>query len=328
MGERFVRRIPPDAEGERLDRFLARTLPDLSRTRIQSLIRDGQVSVDGRPPRASRPVASGEEVIVVIPEPEPFHLEPEPLPLNIVFEDDDLVVVDKSAGMVVHPGAGVKSGTLVNALLHHAPPIAGVGGVRRPGLVHRLDRDTTGLLVVAKTDRAYLSLRRQISTRTARRRYLAVVWRRPPKDEGEVEAPLGRDLRDRRRMAVRPDGKPALTRYRIVRVFDVATFLELFLVTGRTHQIRVHMMALGCPVLGDVAYAGRTRALEGIPSMARRRARRLLDIMSRQALHAAVLEFDHPVTDVRLRFESPLPDDMRALLAELEGGPSNHRSEA
>lgn len=325
MGERFVRRIPPDAEGERLDRFLARTLPDLSRTRIQSLIRDGRVHVNGRPPRASRPVAGGEEVVVEIPEPEPFDLQPEPLPLTIVFEDADLLVVDKPAGMVVHPGAGVKRGTLVNALLHHSPPIASVGGVLRPGLVHRLDRGTTGLLVVAKTDRAYGSLRRQIAARTARRRYVAAVWRKPPHDEGEVNAPLGRDPRDRKRMAVRPDGKPAVTRYRVVRVFDLAAFLELFLVTGRTHQIRVHMQMLGCPVLGDATYSGRTRALEAIPSTAKRRARRLLDIMPRQALHAAVLEIDHPVTEARLRFESPLPDDMRALLAELERG-ANHRS--
>jgi 23S rRNA pseudouridine1911/1915/1917 synthase len=318
MAERFVRLIPADADGERLDRHLARVLTDLSRSRIQGLIRAGRVTVDGRPARASLRVAAGQEVSVEVPDPEPFYLEPEALPIAIVFEDDDLVVVDKPAGLVVHPGAGVPRGTLLNALLHHAPSLAGVGGVQRPGLVHRLDRDTSGLLVAAKTDRAYLSLRRQISERTARRIYRAVVWGRPPRDEGEIVAAIGRDPRHRQRMAVREGGKPATTRYRVARAFDLASFLELFLVTGRTHQIRVHMSSLGCPVLGDPTYGGRTRALERIPPAHRRRARGLLESMPRQALHAAVLEFDHPVTGVHAVFQSPLPADMQGLLAALE----------
>jgi len=325
MPERFVRRIPPDADGARLDRHLADALPELSRSRIQALIRKGLVTVNGHPARASRRVSEGDEIRVEVPDPEPYHLQPEPLPIPIVFEDGDIIVVDKPAGLVVHPGAGVARGTLLNALLHHAPTLAGVGGVQRPGIVHRLDKDTSGLLVVAKTDRAYQSLRRQISARTARRVYRAVVWGRPPRDSGEIDAPIGRDPRQRKRMAVRADGKPSVTRYRTLHVFDVASFVELFLVTGRTHQIRVHMDHLGFSVLGDPTYGGRTRALERFPAPVRRRARSLLEIMQRQALHAAVLEFDHPATGERAIFQSSLPDDFQALLAELERDPAGVR---
>jgi 23S rRNA pseudouridine1911/1915/1917 synthase len=294
----------------------------LSRTRLQSLIRDGRVTVNGEGARPSRPAAAGDEILVEVPDAEPFDLAAEAIPLRIVFEDGDLLVIDKPAGMVVHPGAGVAQGTLLNALLHHAPSIEGVGGVQRPGLVHRLDRGTTGLLVVAKTDLAYASLRAQISSRSAGRRYLAVVWGRPPRDEGEVDAPMGRDAKHRQRMAVRPGGRPALTRYRVLRAFDLASFVELVLGTGRTHQIRVHMASQGCPVLGDATYGGRSQILERFPPGARRFARRLLDVMPRQALHAATLAFDHPRSGERLVFESPLPDDVRALLAMLEREPA------
>ena len=300
--------VPLADAGARLDRWLAAQVPDLSRARLQALIEAGHVRVDGGIPKASRRLAGGEHVSLEIPPSPPETLAPEAIALSVLYEDDDVLVVDKPAGMVVHPGAGHPTGTLAAAVLAHAPGMAGVGGPRRPGIVHRLDKDTSGLLVMAKTARAYDSLTVQLAARTVTRRYRAVVHGRVKATEGVVDAPIGRHPRDRVRMAVIPRGKRAVTRYRVLERFSQFSDLDVGLETGRTHQIRVHMASLGHPVAGDDLYGGRAgRAplpvrLEGL------------------ALHAAELAFVHPVTESRLQFASPLPARIARLLSQLRDG--------
>jgi 23S rRNA pseudouridine1911/1915/1917 synthase len=276
--------------------------------------------VNGKLARAAQPLHAGDALRVEIPDPEPTDLVPEDLPLRVVFEDEHLAVVDKPAGLVVHPGAGVPRGTLVHALVHRYPGIAGVGGVRRPGLVHRLDKDTSGLLVVAKTDRAYQGLVAQLASRALKRIYVALVWGTPRDAQGVLEAPIGRHPRHRKRMAVvKQGGKPARTRYRVTERFGFASLLRLELDTGRTHQIRVHLSWAGYPVVGDRVYGGGRKRLSG-GQPERSLPRRLLDQVSRQALHAAELEFTHPITGTRLRFQSPLPEDLADALGLLREG--------
>jgi 23S rRNA pseudouridine1911/1915/1917 synthase len=260
-------------------------------------------------------------VTVDVPPPEPVALTPEPIPLDVVYEDAHLLVVNKPAGLVVHPGAGHRTGTLVHALLAHCgPALSGIGGARRPGIVHRLDRGTSGLLVVAKNDHAHLSLARQLKARTVERRYLALVHGRLPQGAGVIETAIGRDPRDRLRMAVRPagTGRPALTRYRVLERFPrpvPLALIEATLGTGRTHQIRVHLAHLGAPVVGDRTY--RRRGTEPpVPELAAHVAP-----LGGPALHAAVLGFTHPVTGAWHRFEAPPPPAFAALLAWLRGLP-------
>jgi 23S rRNA pseudouridine1911/1915/1917 synthase len=300
-------RVPAAEAGARLDRWLAAHVPELSRARLQALIDAGSVQVDGGVAKASRRLAGGEEIRVAIPAPPPETLAPEPIALSIVYEDDEVLVVDKPAGMVVHPGAGHASGTLAAAVLAHAPGTAGVGGPRRPGVVHRLDKDTSGLLVLAKTARAYDSLTAQLARRTVSRRYRAIVHGRVTRDTGVVEAPIGRHPRDRIRMAVVARGRPAVTRYAVLERFAQFTDLDVRLETGRTHQIRVHMTSLGHPVAGDTLYGGRA-------------ARPPLPVpLSGLALHAAELAFVHPLSESRMEFVSPLPPRMARLLSALRG---------
>jgi 23S rRNA pseudouridine1911/1915/1917 synthase len=311
--------VTHEEAGLRLDRFLSARAPDLSRTRLQSLIAAGRVAVEGRVRKASHRLRAGERVTVEVPPPVALDLVPEPIPLDVVYEDDALLVVNKPAGLVVHPSAGHGTGTLVHALLAHCgPALSGIGGVRRPGIVHRLDRGTSGLLVVAKTDGAHLALARQLKARSVERRYLALVHGAVPRAEGIVEAPIGRDPRDRLRMAVRPagQGRLAVTRYRALERFAAPaplSYLGLQLGTGRTHQIRVHLAHLGFPVVGDRTYRRRGVAAGG-PELARRVA-----ALGGLALHAAVLGFTHPETGEPLRFEAPLPPAFAALLTWLRG---------
>jgi len=279
------------------------------------LIRSGLVQVNGAVARPSLRLREGDHVRIEVPAAVPVEgLEPEDRALDIVFEDEHLMVIDKPAGLVVHPGAGVRSGTLVHALLHHAPEISGVGGEDRPGIVHRLDRDTTGLMVVAKTAHAHRALVAAIQAREVSRVYHALVWGEPAAREGLVDAPLGRDPRDRKRIAVVPSGRPARTHWRTLERLGLGSLLELRLETGRTHQIRVHLAHLGHPVIGDPVYGGRgkkqLRGGEGQRSL----ASALLECLPRQALHAIELGLDHPVTGDRLRFTRPAPDDFARAL--------------
>ena len=310
--------IPVSHDGERLDRALATLHPGLSRTAVQTLIRAGRVTVNGRAARAALKVATGDALLVTLPPPRVVTLDPEPLPLAIVFEDDDLLVVDKPAGMVVHPGAGVADGTLVNALLHHDPGIATVGGPGRPGIVHRLDKDTSGLMVVARTARAYLALVEALAARHVHRTYAALVWGVPRPAEATVTTRLGRDPRHRQRMAVLArGGREAITHYRVVERFEIASRLEVRLETGRTHQIRVHLSHRGHPVVGDPVYGGRVKKLLSAAPGQRSLASALLEDLRRQALHASDLELAHPVTGQPLRFSSPWPGDMTQALDRL-----------
>ncbi|MGE5559570.1 MAG: RluA family pseudouridine synthase [Chloroflexota bacterium] len=289
--------------GERLDVTLSASGEiGLSRSRIQALISDGAVTVDGA--TWSRPGArlkGGEVIVLRLPADRPSEAVAEDIPLDVVYEDADLIVINKPRGMVVHPAAGHSSGTLVNALLRHCPDLAGIGGVLRPGIVHRLDRDTTGLLVVAKSQRAHAALSAAIKARQVHREYLAVVWGVPDAVRGRIEAPIGRHPVDRKRMSVVEGGRQAVTLFTVVETFPATSLLRCVLETGRTHQIRVHLAFIGHPVVGDRAYGGRRDSL-GITG---------------QALHAAALAFDHPVSGQALRFEVPPPADLRQLLKRL-----------
>ena len=317
--------VPAPASGTRIDRFLPGALPDLSRTRLQRLIADGLVRVDGAGVKPSHRLRAGAIVTVCVPAPAPVTMQPEPRPLRIAYEDDALLVVDKPAGLVVHPGAGHDRGTLVHALLAHCgPALSRVGGPRRPGIVHRLDRGTSGLLVVAKTDAAHLALARQLKARTVERHYLALVHGTVEHTEGQVDLPLGRHPHDRLRMAVRPGGagRPASTRYRVLERFaepGPLTLLTVRLGTGRTHQIRVHLAYLGHPVVGDRTYRRRGAATEAA-------LRPLVEALDGQALHASVLGFAHPVSGVALRFEAALPPAFAAVLARLRAARDAVRS--
>jgi 23S rRNA pseudouridine1911/1915/1917 synthase len=299
--------------GTRLDTWLARAVPELSRARVQALMAEGRVSLDGKPPRPSARVRSGQEVVLDVPLPVAAEPEAEDIPLTLLHEDADLLVVDKPAGLVVHPSPGTPRGTLVNALLRHVCDLSGVGGVLRPGIVHRLDKGTSGLLVVAKNDAAHRDLALQFAGRNVQKEYLALVLGVPRAREGTIDAPIGRDPRDRKRMSVRAArGREARSTFCVIETFDGAALLRVRIHTGRTHQIRVHLGSLGHPVAGDPTYGG-TRA----PSSRGAAARAALSSLGRPALHAARLAFRHPRTGERVAFESPLPADLAAVLEAL-----------
>lgn len=299
--------VEPGAGG-RLDAYLTTRLPELSRSRITHLLAEGRILVNGKRPRKSQHPTAGDVIDVVIPPPEPWHIEPEALSLHIVYEDDDVVVVNKEAGMVVHPGAGNRAGTLVNALLHHVADLSGIGGVLRPGVVHRLDKDTSGLLLVAKHDRAHRRLAAALKAREIQRRYLVAAWGHLEEATLVVDAPLGRSPRHRQRMAVVPEGRRAVTRFQRLERWRAAELLQADLETGRTHQIRVHLVHVGHPVVGDRTYG--SGAERGMSGPARGWARELAAMVPRQFLHAAELRFHHPMTGEELAFRSPLPEDL------------------
>jgi 23S rRNA pseudouridine1911/1915/1917 synthase len=302
-----------DAAGVRLDRFLALRLLQLSRARIQALIEDGAVRVDGAPAKASLRLRAGVTIEVVVPEPAPAVPVAEDIPLTVVHDDARFLVVDKPAGLVVHPGAGAAAGTLVNALLFQVRDLSGVGGVLRPGIVHRLDKGTSGLIVVAKDDAAHRALSAQFAARDVRKEYVAVVHGVPAPASGTIDRPIGRDPVHRRRMAVdAPRARAARSTYAVRERLDGASLVDVRIHTGRTHQIRVHLHSLGHPIAGDELYGGRRT-----PSSRRPEARAALAAFPRPALHAARLAFRHPGTGEPLAFESALPPDLQALLAAL-----------
>jgi len=304
--------IVPAGEGGRLDSFVSGCL-DLSRTRVQSLIADGRIEIDGRAPKKSERVEEGSRITVHLPPPETVEIEAEDLPLDIVYQDGALLVVNKAAGMVVHPAPGHRSGTLVNALMYHVKDLSGIGGRLRPGIVHRLDRDTSGLMVVAKTDAAHRALSDALRERRVKRIYRAAAWGHLDESTITIDAPIGRDPRDRKRMAVLEGGRTAITRARVREQWNRADLLDVALQTGRTHQIRVHLAHVGHPVVGDPIYGlGWERGLGG---PARRWAQELARRTPRQFLHAAELMFEHPETGERVEFKAPLPDDLAAAAA-------------
>ena len=294
--------------GDRLDVYVAAN-SDLSRARVQALVAEGRVRVDGRVARKADRLEAGQEIEVRVPPPEELEAQPEDLALDVLFEDPSLLVVNKPSGMVTHPAPGHPTGTLVNALLAHTEDLSGIGGKLRPGIVHRLDRYTSGLMVVAKSDRAHHALSEAIQQREIKRLYIAASWGHLSESPLEVNAPIGRDRVERRRMAVVEKGRYAVTRFRVMERWMGAELLRVALGTGRTHQIRVHLAHIGHPVVGDTVYGvGWER---GIGGKARQWARMLGQMVERQFLHSWRLSFEHPVSGELMRFELPLPADLQ-----------------
>ena len=289
--------------GKRLDVFLVTYQPELSRSHIQKLIDQGAVLVDGQVRKANYKLRGGETVSLVIPEAEPVSVEPENIPLDVLYEDKDIIVINKPRGMVVHPAAGVHTGTLVNALLYHCHDLSGINGEIRPGIVHRLDKDTSGVLVCAKNDVAHLDLAEQISTKTAHRVYRAIVHGNIKEEAGIIKGDIGRHPTDRKKMAiVRENGKPAVTHFKVLERFGEYTLVECRLETGRTHQIRVHMTSIGHPLVNDPKYGPKKSSPFAIKG---------------QALHSLSLTLNHPVTKEKMTFTAPLPQDMEKILTGL-----------
>ena len=303
-----------EAVGLRLDSFLTTQLSDISRTRVQRAIEDGDILVNERVAKPSYRLREGDQIEIDLPEPPPVELIPEPLPLNIMYEDDDLIVVDKPAGMVVHPGAGVDSGTLANALVYHFNSLSNVAGRIRPGIVHRLDKETSGLMLVAKNDVAHERLSDQFRDRKVFKKYIALVHGRLSRERGEIEARIGRSPRHRTRMAVLAGGagRPAHTIFEVAARYQDFTLLNVRIKTGRTHQIRVHLAHIGHPVVGDSAYGGgRDNSIRNAS------VKRDVQALGRHFLHSTELAFDHPSTRARLEFTSPLSRELGALLNKL-----------
>ena len=299
-----------EEKGQRLDVFVVERFPELSRSHVQKLIEQGNVLVDGMVRKANYKLRGGEAVQVTVPQAEPISVEPEDIPLDILYEDKDIIVVNKARGMVVHPASGVYSGTLVNALLYHCQDLSGINGEIRPGIVHRLDKDTSGVMVCAKNDTAHLDLAEQIRTKTAHRTYWAIVHGNIKEEAGIIKGNIGRHPTDRKKMAiVRENGKPAVTHFKVLERFGEYTLVECQLETGRTHQIRVHMTSIGHPLINDPKYGPKKSSPFAING---------------QALHSLQLTLTHPVTKEEMTFTAPLPTDMEKILTGLR----NKRSKA
>lgn len=287
-------------EKGRIDKVLTALFADHSRSQVQQWLKDGAVSVNGEPVKANYKVKSADAIVVEVPEPEELEIVAEDLPIEIVYEDDDVAVVNKPQGMVVHPSAGHAQGTLVNALMYHMKNLSSINGVIRPGIVHRIDKDTSGLLMIAKNDQAHEALAQQLKDKTSLRKYIALVHGVIPHEKGTINAPIGRSKVDRKMQAIREDGKPAVTHFTVLERFENFTLVELQLETGRTHQIRVHMKYIGYPLAGDPVY-GPKKTLKG----------------NGQFLHAKLLGFTHPQTNERMTFEAPLPEVFEKTLEKL-----------
>ena len=293
--------VEENFQPRRLDLYLSERLAEKSRSHIQKLIDGGLVTVDGANVKASFKLTSGETICIEEFDTADVEYLPEDLPLDVLYEDAAIIVVNKARGMTVHPADTVKSGTLVNALLYHCKDLSGINGVKRPGIVHRLDKDTSGVMVVAKTDAAHVSLAAQIKDKITTRTYLAIVHGVIADNAGIITGAIGRDKLDRKKMAITPDGKPAVTEFKVLERFESFTYVECKLQTGRTHQIRVHMTAIGHPLLGDTKYTARKNPFD----------------IAGQALHSHTLSLIHPTTGERMTFTAPLPADMKGILEEL-----------
>lgn len=297
----FTHTVTEEQQKMRLDKLLSEINPDRSRSQIQTWIGKAHVFINGEPAKANYKCQSGDEISWSIPEIEMLSIEPEDIPLDIVYEDSDLLVVNKPKGMVVHPSAGHQSGTLVHALLHHCNDLSGINGVERPGIVHRIDKDTSGLLLVAKNDSTHVALSEQLSNKEIKRKYEAIVHGEIAHESGMIDAPIGRDPKDRQKMAVADKGKPAVTNFKVLKRFPDYTYVECQLETGRTHQIRVHMRYIGFPLVGDPKYG----------------PRKTLDVQG-QALHAKLLGFVHPSSGEWMEFEAEAPQVFQDVLAQIE----------
>lgn len=300
--EDMIYTVTAEAVGERLDVFIVNRNSEFSRSHIQKRITEGAITINGKPVKANYKLRSGDNIVMRIPEAQPIEIIPEAIPLDILYEDQDVIVINKARGMVVHPAAGHYSGTLVNALLYHCRDLSGINGEIRPGIVHRLDKDTSGVMIAAKNDAAHISLAEQIKNKTATRKYLAIVHGNIKEESGIIEGSIGRHPTDRKKMAiVSAGGKEAVTEFRVLERFGNATLVECSLRTGRTHQIRVHMTYIGHPLLGDPKYC---------------RQKTLFKIKG-QALHSKTLTFSHPTTGQEMCFQAALPEDMEKILKNL-----------
>lgn len=296
-------RLEVNEQNIRLDKFITMTMPDLSRTLVQQYVKDGFVLVNGKSEKASYKTCLGDVIEVSLPDSQEMDVLPENIPLNVVYEDHDVIVVNKPSGMIVHPSSGIYSGTLVNALLYHCHDLSGINGVLRPGIVHRIDKDTSGLLMIAKNDKAHQSLSEQLKEHSVARKYVALVHGVIPHNHGKIDAPIGRDSKDRQKMAVtKINSKEAVTNFTVLQRFEKMTLIECRLETGRTHQIRVHMAYIGYPVYGDPKYGYKKD-----------------DQTYGQYLHAKTLGFVHPTTGEYMEFDSDLPDFFENKLTELKG---------
>jgi len=303
--QRFI--VEDDEAGLRLDVFLSHRQASLSRSQMPRILASGHVLLNNKPPKAASRLKPGDEVLLQLPEPVDSVVVPENIPLVVIYEDSSLLVIDKPPGLVVHPGAGNRQGTLVNALLYHCHDLSGIGGVLRPGIVHRLDKDTSGLMIVAKSDEIHRTLAEYFEAHQVEKHYLALVYGDLKDDEGVIELPVGRHPVERKKMSTQSRrGKSALTRWRVRERYGMATLLDVAIETGRTHQIRVHLTALGYPVVGDKIYGNPKRIMDIHDQSIRRRCKE----MTRQALHAHRIVFTHPATGEKLAFEAPLPQDM------------------
>jgi len=306
--------VPQNQSRERLDQFLVKRLERITRSKLQKLIKDGQVTVNDEVVKPSQKVNPGELIKITFPPPTPYELSPENIPINIIYEDESLIVINKQAGIVMHPAFANLKGTLVNALLYHYKNLSTLSGEHRPGLVHRLDKDTSGILVVAKNDFVHAKLASQFSNRTINREYRALVWKHFKQKAGRIETLINRSVKDRTRMVIARQGKPAITNYEVLQEYPLISFLKVQLETGRTHQIRVHLSAKDHPVLGDQTYGGRHKQIVKLNKKDQELGLELIKLMPRQALHAKTLGFVHPETGEEMLFDSELPEDIQGVI--------------